>query len=374
MNFDLSGALAALKNGAAFRVANDARPGTDYIFNTLLPEETRFDYQAKAGAMTVRATMAGLVGMDSPYPETGTLEHSAFSQEVAKIANRVRMPEKALRDLHEFIRRLTGTTANITEQVQLEALNFVDKLIVQPHLDTMEWLRGQALVAGKIDWTFGDIRLLVDYGIPAGNFLPMRTGANGYGGNTSMFWSDIRTLKRILRNDVRAFIMHSETKEMILANANNNITLLAEDLDAGTFSIVRRIPTLVGSNSVGMDSTDPRDRASFITYDAEGEVYDPVNRGKTIRIPFMPRGAILAVGNYNARRYVIGQGGTQPSVFSLGYTHIAPTVEGKGATGRWSDVYTPEGEPWAVEGRGVTNGLPVIEANDRIAIATTEMV
>ena len=373
MEFDLSAALAAMQSGAAFRVANEARPGSDYVFNSLLPEEQRFDYQAKAGSMTVRSTMAGLVGMDSPYPETGSIELSAFSEETTKIANRVRMPEKSLRDLHEFIRHVRDGGGNVSQAIQLEAINFLDKLIVQSHLDTMEYLRGQALVTGGIDWIFNKIRLKVDYGVPTNHFLPQRTGANGYGGNTSMFWSDIRSLKKLLRNDVRAFILHSNTKEMILANEANNITLLSEDIDRGTFSIVRRIKTLAGVDSLSMQSTDPRDRAQFITYDAEGELYDPTDPSRTIQIPFMAEGAILAVGNYNARRYVVGQGATAPTVYNLGYTHLAPTIEGKGRPGRWADVFTPEREPWAVEGRGVTNGLPVIEAPDRIAVASTEM-
>jgi hypothetical protein len=375
MNYDLSAALNALRQGAAFQIANDATPGSAYMFNSLLPEQPRYDYQARTGSMTVRATMAGLVGMDSPYPEGGSIEITTFSEETAKIANRVRLPEKAMRDLHEFLRRLTDQTpTSITKAIQTEALNFVDKMIVQPHLDTFEYLRGQALVAGQIDWTFGKVRLQVNYGVPSDNFLPHRSGTAGYGGSASVFWDDIRRLRRLLKNDVRAFIMHSETKEMILANSVNNITLMGEDLQAGTFEIVRRIPALAGSTSTVMNSTDPRDRGRFITYDLEGEVWDLANPGRTKRIPFMPRGAILAVGNYNARTYQVGQGATSAVAYSLGYTHIAPTVEGGGRPGRWSDVYTPENEPWAMEGRGVTNGLPVIEAPERIAVATTDLV
>lgn len=371
MNFDLRSALAALQQGTVFQIANQARPGSNYLFNSILPEETRFSYQASSGNMRIRATMAGLVGMDSPFPEVGAIEVSEFSEETAKLASRLRLPEKALRELQEMLFRLQAAGGNTVQAIQQTALNFVNHLIVQPHLDSMEWLRGQALTTGMIDWTFNGKRLLVDYGIPAANFLPARTGANGYAGATSAFWSDIRKLRSILKQSVRVFLMHSDTKEMILANPNNNIKLLNEDTNAGTFSIVRY--TTVGGNTI--ESADPRDRGTFVTYDEEGEVWDLANPGKTLQIPFMSRGRILAIGSFNARRFVIGSGSTPaPTPVQLGYTHLAPTVEAGGTPGRWSDVRTPDGEPWAMEGRGVTNGLPVIEAPERVATATTEMV
>lgn len=355
-----------MKDGAAFTVANEARPGNVFVFNRLLPEVLRRDYVARAGAMTVRATMAGLVGMDSPYPEGGSFDISTFEEDTVKIANRVRLPEKSLRDLYEFIRTVRDGGGNSTEAVIDEALNFVDKLIVQPHLDTMEWLRGQALVTGAIDWVFNKKRLLVDYGVPSTNFLPARTGTAGYGGNASLFWADIRAIRRILKNNIRAFIWHSETREMVLANDANSIAIVNEN--GSQIEIVK----IVGNTE--RNSTDARDRARFIAYDEEGEIFDPVNEGKTISIPFMPKGAILAVGNNNAAQFVIGAGSTPPPNNTLGFTHIGPTVEGRNAPGRWADVYTPQNEPWAIEGRGVTNGLPVIEAPEKIAVATTEMV
>jgi hypothetical protein len=254
VQFDLRGAIDALEQGTVFQIANGARPGSNYLFQSILPEEKRLSYQAKSGNMTIRATMAGLVGMDSPYPEGGAVEISEFSEDTAKIANRVRLPEQLLRELQELLFRLQATGGNSIQAIQNTALNFVDKLIVQPHLDTMEWLRGQALTTGRIDWTFNKKRLLVDYGIPAANFLPARTGASGYGGASSVFWSDIRKLRQILGGGQVRFIMHSETKNMILANDANNIKLLAEDLDAGTFSIVRY--KVVGGTTV--ESTDPR--------------------------------------------------------------------------------------------------------------------
>jgi len=48
-------------------------------------------------------------------------------------------------------------------------------------------------------------------------------------------------------------------------------------------------------------------------------------------------------------------------------------VEGNGQPGRWARVYTPQDEPWQLKGQGVTNGLPVIENPEKLAVISTEM-
>lgn len=369
MQFDLSSAIAAIDRNQIFQIGNGARPAANYVFNAILPEENRNSYEAKSGSMTIRATMAGLVGMDSNFPETGFAESEEFAKKVAKIANRSRLPEKFLRELQELLLRLNGNGTTIS--IQRTALNFLDKIIVQAHLDTMEWLRGLALFTGKIDWTFGKIRLLVDYGIPSANMLPARTGAQGYGGADSMFWADMRETNRQQKGSVRLRLMHPDTKEMIIGNEANRVELVSEDTNTGAFTIKKY--RMIGG--IPVLSTDPRDQANFITYAEEGEVYDQNDPNKTKLVPFCPRGAILTVGAYNAKRFTVGAGSTPPPTpVQLGVTHIAPTVEGGGVAGRWTNVYTPENEPYAIEARGVTNGLPLIEAADRISVSTTEMV
>ncbi len=369
MQFDLSQAIAAVDRNQIFQIGNAARPAGNYIFNAILPEENRTSYEARSGSMTIRATMAGLVGMDSNYPETGFAESEEFAKKVAKIANRSRLPEKLLRELQELLWRLNGN--GTTQAIQDTALNFLDKIIVQAHLDTMEWLRGQALFTGKIDWTFGKIRLFVDYGIPAANLLAARTGNDGWGGSNSKFWDDIRIMNRQQAAGVVTRVMHSDTKEMILANQVNQLELVSEDTLTGAFEV--RKYKIVGG--IPILETDPRFKAAFICYNEEGEVFDQADTTKTKVIPFCPRGAILTVGKYNGKRFVVGSGSTiPPTPVQLGITHIAPTIEGGGVAGRWTNVYTPQNEPYAIEARGVTNGLPLIEAPNRLSVATSEMV
>jgi hypothetical protein len=181
-----------------------------------------------------------------------------------------------------------------------------------------------------------------------------------------------------LRYNVRAYILHPDTWDVILANGVNNIQVTSIDntMGSGTATITRLVNRSAGSTTLLTPSPDARETISLIRYGNEGEIFDPANPGKTIRIPFMPRGKLLAVANNTgSNAYVVGQGSTPAPEYALGYTHIAPTVEGGGMPGRWADVYTPQGEPWALEGRGVQNALPVIEANyyDKLAVASTDM-
>lgn len=369
MNFNFAQALAALPNDAAFQIANEARPPANYLFATLLPERAVYDYQAKSGSMTVRTTMAGLAAMDSPYAESGLIEIETFSEQTAKIANRVRLPEAALRQIQNMVKELMINNQPTLDVLQREALNFVDKLIVQAHLDTFEWLRGKALVTGAIDWTFNKKRLQVSYGVPAANFLTNRTGNDKYSGTASKFWTDVREARRKLKRSIRAAIAHPDTIDDIVYNEANSIWNATEGGN-GAVTITRRAG---GQSTADRAEETELYRITLIPYGLEGEIFDLANPGQTVTVPFMPRGKVLFVGSETRPRFIVGEGSTPEIQNALGYTHLAPTVEGGGRPGRWSDVYMPEQEPWSLEARGVTNGLPVIESPDRIVVSSTDM-
>lgn len=369
MNFEFTEVLRRLGAGAAFIIANSARAAGDYLFATLLPERDRATYDAKSGNMSIRATMAGLVGMDSPYPPTGIVEATTFAEQTAKIANEVTLTEAAIRELQTLLQSLRDRGVVTVEFLQQEALNFLDKVVIQPHLDTREYLRGEALVFGAIDWTMNKKRLQVDYGIPAGNMLPARAGADAYDGASSKFWNDIRAANRLLRYGVRARIAHPETIDMILSNPANGVEVVGQD--GSTFQI-RRFIEINGQN---MRSSDARDAVTLIGYDKEGEILDPGNPGQTIKVPFMPRGKILSVARNQNDGYQVGQGATAnpDNDLELGYTHVGPTVEGGGRPGMWADLDVPADRPWQLRGRGAQNVLPVIEAPKKIVVASTAM-
>lgn len=367
MDLNFAVALASLGANAAFKIANAARASNAFLFQTLLPERPDYDYHVESGYMTVRTTMAGLVGMDSPYPPGGTVEVSAFSENTAKIANQVTLPEHTLRKLQAMLMQLQLSGAPTVPVIQREALNFLNKVVVQAHLDTAEWLRAQALTSGAIAWTYNGKTLAVDYGLPAGNIFAARTGADAYDGNTSKFWTDVWAARALLHYDVRACIVHPTTLDAILSNSYNQLNVLS---DVGNVVTVQKY---VGTTE--RPSSDARDTLQMIRYAAEGEVLDTSNPGQTQTIPFMPVGKLLFVGNNTRSGYRIGEGATEDPAadLALGYTHLAPTVEGGGAPGRWADLFTPQDRPWQLVGRAVTNLLPVIEAPDKIVVATTDV-
>jgi hypothetical protein len=274
MNLNFAAAIQALGANAAFRIMNAARPAADYLLNTFLPERNKPTYQAKSGTMTVRTTMAGLVGTDSPYPPSGIVDGSDFNEQVAKIANHVGLSEMAQRELQALLQALQGNAEIAANTVRDTALNFLDKLVTQAHLDAMEYLRGMALSTGALSWTYNKITLSVDYGVPAGNIFPQRTGTAGYGGSASVFWADYRAGRSKLKGQVRAVLAHPDTIDMIVSNDVNKVRVIAQDNVTGTYTIQK----FVGSTE--QLSSDQRDKVTLVAYGKEGEIIDVANPGR----------------------------------------------------------------------------------------------
>lgn len=371
-NLNFGDVLRDLGPDAAFRIINERRPDADYLLNTFLPERLMPTYDVKAGNMTIRPTMAGLVGADSPYPPGALIDVAKFMEQSAKIALTVVLPEMMQRRLREFLYRIDSPQQS-SEAVRNTVLNFMEKMLVQPHLDTAEYLRGEVLTGGAIDWTFNGKRLQVSYGVPAANIFATRNTTAGYGGTLSVWWSDYRAALSILKGRVRAVIAHPDTINLIVSNPVNNIIITSQDLQTGTYSIARNVG---GTNGPQIPSGDSRDRTLLIGYGGEGEIINPLDPDSTILVPFIPTGKVVLIGDAPTRGFQVGLGGAVESptqALELGYTHVAPTEEGQGAMGRWARVFIPENRPYQVQGDSVTNLLPVLEAPEKLVILTTTM-
>jgi hypothetical protein len=370
MNFNFADALSVLGADSVFQYANAVRPTAAYLFNTLLPERPEPTYSVDGGAMTVKSTMAGLAATDSPYPPTGLTKVSTFVAKVPKIANYTSMPEEAVKRMQGILRGL-GQPDSI-EFIQNEAINFLGKVIMQGHLDTFEWLRGQALVSGEIDWTFNNMNLVIDYGIPTANILTTRTTTESWDSTASAFWDDIDLLQQALDYNVRAYIIHPTTLNKILNNSVNAIELIS-NVDMGDGSRKYTFTRLIGTTE--RRDSDARFTVEVIAYGLEAEVLNPAGTDSTQKLPFMQQGKILAVANTGRTGYRVGEGATDDinKEGDLGYTHIGPTVEGGGQMGRWGQLFTPEQLPMQLHGRAVTNGLPVVETPEKIAIASSDL-
>jgi hypothetical protein len=372
MDLNFANVIAQLGPDFALRIINDPRQAGDYYLTRFLPEELRGTYDAKAGAMTIRATMAGMVGMDSSYPPGGAVSGSAFHEQIAKIAQEVPLSEKILRELSALVQ--AAGQAGSTNQILIEnILRFADKVLAQAQLDTAEWMRGKALTTGKLEWEFGGIVLDVDYGITSGHLFPQRTTTAGYGGTVSVFWADWRAGLALLKGQLQESFAHPDTIDLIVSNAVNKITLTAQDFTTGTAEFVKFEGTAGGPQ---LPSSDVRNRARIVGYGAEGDLIDPAAPTIPVATPFVPRGLIVMVGNPVNRGFTVGLGSATESENNpvrLGYTHIGPTVENNGQSGRWSQVFTPENQQYMIRGRTASNILPVIEAPDKFVVLSTTM-
>lgn len=376
-DIDFGAAIATLRQAGggldpAFRIINAARPPADYLLATFLPERLRPSYDVRAGALTVRATMAGLVGADAPFPPSGLIDVSTFVSSTAKLANRVPLTEMFLRELHAFLASV-GTDQSSDEAVINTVLNFINKMLLQPHLDRMELLRGELFTTGEIDWTFVGKNLAVDYSVPAANKLTNRTGNDAYGGSASKFWTDYRAGRSLLNQNVRAVLAHPDTIEVIIANTVNNVVITAQDLATGTVSFIKNVGVVATGPFI--PSPDVRERTTMIGYGKEGEILDPDNPGETIVVPFLSRGKVVMIGNPEpGTGEALGSALEEETTgLELGYTHIGPTTESGGRMGRWARVYKPESMPWGMAGEAVTNGLPVLRSPKKVVILSTDM-
>lgn len=376
-DINFAAALATLRQqggGAdpAFRIINGARTPADYLWAQFLPPRLRNSYDVKAGALKIVPTMAGLTGADSPYAPGGIMDVATFLGSTAKITQTHTLTEMFMRDLHQFLQATNSDTQNDETMVRV-VLNFVNLLMLQSLLDREEALRGELFTTGQNDWTFNGKNLAVDYGVPSANILTQRTGNDRYGGTTSKFWTDYRAARSILKGQVRAVIAHPDTIDQIVSNDVNKIITTADNF-AGPVPIIKNVGTLATGPLI--PSPDARDRTTIIGYGKEGSILDPSNPGETIAVPFCSTGRVVVLGDPPPAGFGVDQGATEEQVedsVELGYSHLGPTVEGKGALGRWAKIYTPEDFDWQLVGKTAENFLPVLTAPSRVVILRTDM-
>lgn len=357
------------------QLANTRPAASDYLLASVLPPVLKPSFDARTGTMRVVSTMAGMVGMDSPYPEGSFIEASDFHEGTLKIAQALTMPEAKTREIQAFIQSVgLGTVPADPQAIMTNAiLNLYEKGILQALDDTEEWMRAQALTTGKIEWTFAGKTVSVDYGLPAENVQATRTGLAGYGGSESTFWADLRKARKALRS-VRAFITSGDTLDMILDNDANK-AIVTNDVTTGN---IRRVTLRRGvynesGDAIALDR-DARSTVTLIGYSRVGTVLAPIagNPRNTVQVQFIPDGTIVAIGD-NQIDNILSVDGTPTQQNALGYTHIGPTVEGAGAVGRWGRIYTPQERPWSARVEGVANVLPVIEAPNKLFLLRTEV-
>jgi len=375
MLLDFNAALADPRIGGAngiLRLGNAARSPADYLLATILPERDVMSYIARGGRMIVRNTMAGAVGMDSKDPEGGAMELSSFMEEIAKIGISTRLQEQVIIELQERAKQILISGGGTGDLAVRTVLNFVNKLLLQPHYDRREWLRSEALFYGEIDWKFNGVALKVDYQIPTANKFATRTGNDAYGGSASKFWDDWKAARKILGSAFRGAITSRDTIDEIIHNPVNRIIPTSDD---GT--TVQFVKYEGSADGLRPQSLDARERGVLIAYDKEGEVWDLDNPGKTKKTRISGPHGVLGFFGADGRMhdFIPDEGATvdPDNDRALGYSHIGPTVENGGQTGIWTRVYTPEDMPQHLAGNARGRFLPVIEAPENIVLASTAL-
>ncbi len=372
-------ALLAAQSGGVDRITtltNTPPDPAEYLFLSVLPIRQSDDYRATSNAMRIVSTMAGMVGMDSPYPTGSAIQYSDFSEQTVKLAIATGLNERQIREIQGLI-RLAGTgEANGQSPDDIltnSLLNLYRKGVVQALDDTSEYLRAQALSTGALNWTFNGKVLAVDYGVPTANKRVL-TGTDGFGGSTSKFWDTVRWGRKQVKS-VRAFVLSDDSLEMVLANDVNKITVVNDNESVGKnirIVTVRRAVRNAEGITVGFDQ-DARSTVTLVSYRRQAQIIAPGAANGTTGVQLFPNGVMSVIGNNTSDDILTNDGSAQASN-NLGYTQVSPTVEGGGRIGRWGRTYTPEGAPWSARAEGVSNELPVIETPEKLALATFPMV
>lgn len=357
----------------SFQIARAAVMPADYVFNNILPQQGRPTYNITGGSMRIFPTMAGQVPMDTPLPPIGAMTSEVFNENTTKIGGQMHFPEKMLRELQEWAqyqrgvgigRGMTAGAVLASEKERLvQNLLAFSQLLLKSQWDTYEWLRSRAIMAGAINWTYNKLNLTVDYGTPAANILAY-TGTDSFYNTASKFWTAYRYAFTRLNAGFQ-LVMNYNTYLSIVDNSVNNIVVTAEDGD-------RREIIKWDTSKSSPTTVDRRDRASIILYNKSGTVIDAA--GNLIALPFVADGEFAFIGEEKPQGFELLTGSVDDPArdYQLGYTHIAPTVEG-GEAAIWSRIYTPEQKPYQVLGETASNGLPVIISPGRIVRGTTAM-
>lgn len=378
MQFDFQTAISALNANLpfgdtfAFKIARTSVVPGDYFFNTILPNEEHPNYNVSGGSMRIYPTMSQMMPMDTPPKPIGFMETSFFNENTTKWGGGMHFPEERLRALQEFAQYLAAQgiqdglsigqiNAENAKQVTDSLLGFAD-ILLKAQYDTLEWLRGQALMKGAISLTNSGLDLTVDYDIPAANKITRTGGTNSYYGTGSKYWADLRFAFTKLKGFSQ--IMNINTYYSIVDNDVNKIRVQTNE--GNTRDIIKYVGT------TEQNSPDKRDRASIILYDKSGSGITPKGLKKVA--PFLEDGYIILVGDAEPEGFELLQGSVvnPENTRRLGYTHIGPTVEG-GRMGIWSRIFTPEGKPYQLQGETVMNALPLITNPLRIMILKTDM-
>lgn len=369
----------------AFRLARNANMPGDYYLEQFMPSENRPDWHTTGGTMTIVPTILGEVAMDTPYPPMGNMQASSFFEKISKFAGQMFFTEAQQRELVNMINGLRvaasmdlrdgygdiNTQFNMISQTgradgntingaRINAILGISAAIQKSHFDTREYLRGQAMTEGAINYVFNNVKMDIDYKIPANN-IKTYTVNDRFDQSASKWWDFVKLAYKMFANP--KFIMNSNAYYDIVDNDVNKI----ETIDITGMD--RRIAKY-RSDAI-TQKRDARERLSLTVYNKAGAIMDvPTNSLKSKA--FIKDKRVVVVGDMlNGDGIELANAGvTDPdNELRLGYTHVGPTIEGGGRPGIYARIFSPEGKPYQVLAETATNMLPVIWNPKKLLIA-----
>ena len=346
-----------------FDLANQPVPESEYALASILPEERRMSYEAKAGSLKVITTPAGETGMDSPYVPVGMIEINAFSKPIAKWTATNLMTEEQQRELQQMVINIRAgiISGNGLDYIRNFVVNWLRKVIAQAFSDRFELMRGETLTTGKLVLRGGTI----DYQVPSANVFAKRVGEQAYGGTASMLWRDMRAADNIL-GSTRTRIMSMNTLNYLLDSTSNPLAVTSETVSSGGNIKIVSVRRLIGSQQTL--SQDARDSFTLVGY--RRQVAIKVGKSYAYQ-QVLPDGKIAVIGANDVTLDMTD--GTIVTRPGLGRLHVGPTVEGGGRPGLWLNSYTPQGRPMHAIAEGAANALTILDAPERLVILDTEL-
>jgi hypothetical protein len=377
MDINLASVLLTLRGARIQTLGNTQLPDSQYVFNSLLPDQATPGYKFQGGAIKASGSVASAVPMDTPFPEGGFLGISTLEGNTIKLGLSVTLPEAVQRRVRELLDqlqlgRVTGSAEAILGNA---AINFVQDMIVRPHDDMREYLKARAISEGIVNFKSNGVTINIDYSIPTANKFATRSGTAHYGGTASAFNSDMQLARQKLGYNIRGVLMNMQTLDLILLNEANKLVIQSETVsDDGMVRVVqvRRAVKNAEGIAVGFDQ-NPNFSYTLTGYARELEMRDLANpNNPTIKVPMMNLGRVAVIGRYLRRDILRARTGNSAND-SLGYYHVGPTEEGKGVLGRWLQVYSPENQQETVIVKGCENSAPAFDAPERVVLLQTDM-
>ncbi len=372
--------IGSLNQARIVELANQPVDRGEYLLESVLPEERVADFTARTGSFKVIPVMAGLVGMDSPYTPGGYFEATSFTQGTIKSALRIELPEAFQREVMQMAQQiqLGNVAGNLRDYLLDRFLNWLEVGGEQGLLDRREYTRGLALSTGQIQTTEGDGEnkktIAIDFELPASNRPAKFTAANGFGGTTSQFKSVVRTARRALRGGLRAIVMSDDTLNMILDNPAHGFVVTAESLSPQGNIRTVQVQTAVYQGGQTITPAIDRDVNATLTLIGYSRTVNlRTTAGTLIETQAFPDGVVSFIGNNSRLSRQTVQGGVVQRINALGYTHIAPTVEGGLVPGVYLNAYVDPNRPWEIRAHGAQNFLPILEEPKALYIAQTDM-